>query len=231
MSEGTAAARERVGVAPLEVGAMIVVSGLMLLATALHWWPISWMEVFGFITGGVCVWLIVRENIWNWPIGLMNNVVFLVLFWRGRLFADATLQLVYFALGVYGWWSWLRGGPKRADLAISRATRGEWLLVVAFVPVATWGLRLVLVASQGAAPFWDALTTALSLAAQALMCRKRLEHWYLWMVADVVYVPLYVSRDLPLTAVLYAIFFIMCLTGWRTWLARWRADRGWEVAA
>src|SRR5262245_42563309 len=78
----------------VEVLLMLLVSASMVLATALRLWPISWVEVLGFVTGGVCVWLIVRENIWNWPIGLANNVTFFVLFWRGRLFADATLQLI-----------------------------------------------------------------------------------------------------------------------------------------
>jgi nicotinamide mononucleotide transporter len=77
--------------------------------------------------------------------------------------------------------------------------------------------REILFWANGAAPFWDALTTGLSLAAQYLLCRKRIENWYFWIVADAIYVPLYVSRDLPLTAVLYAIFLMLCVLGLVSW--------------
>jgi nicotinamide mononucleotide transporter len=70
---------------------------------------------------------------------------------------------------------------------------------------------------NGAAPFWDSMTTILSLAAQYLLCRKRLENWLFWIAADVVYVPLYTSRHLPLTAGLYAVFLLMCIIGVREW--------------
>jgi nicotinamide mononucleotide transporter len=217
----TSAAR-RSGLRLHEVVAMVVVSTAMLLASALAWWRFSLTESLGFVTGGVCVWLAVREHVATWPIGLANNVVFFVLFWQGRLFADATLQIVYFGLGIYGWWSWLYGGAERTELHITRATRREWLALAALVPLSTWALREVLVAVQGAAPFWDATTTVLSLAAQFLMCRKRLEHWLLWITADVIYVPLYFSRELALTAILYGVFLLMCLVGWREWQLRWR---------
>ena len=72
-----------------------------------------------------------------------------------------------------------------------------------------------MVTVNGAAPFWDSLTTALSLAAQYLLSRKRLENWFFWMAADVIYIPLYISRDLPLTAALYAVFLVMCIFGLR----------------
>jgi nicotinamide mononucleotide transporter len=62
----------------------------------------------------------------------------------------------------------------------------------------------------------------ISLAAQYLLCRKRLENWLLWIAADVIYIPLYLSRKLPLTALLYGVFLLMCLFGIRVW---WR---GWE---
>jgi nicotinamide mononucleotide transporter len=179
-------------------------------------------EVLGFVTGGACVWLLVRQHIWNWPIGLANNLFFFVLFLRARLFADMGLQLVYFALGVYGWIQWSRGRAGREPLRISRATRGEWLALAALVPVVTWKLREVLIAASGASPFGDALTTALSLGAQYLQCRKRLENWYLWIAADVVYIPIYLRRGLPLTAVLYTVFLVMCLVGLREWTRQWR---------
>jgi nicotinamide mononucleotide transporter len=184
---------------------------------------LNWIELAGFVTGGFCVWLVVREHIWNWPIGLANYAFFFVLFWRGRLFADAGLQVIYFGLAVYGWWNWLHGGDRRGTLAIGRTTRSEWIALAVGIPLATWGLRAVLVAVQGAAPFWDALTTVLSLAAQTLQTRKRIEHWAVWILADVIYIPLYVSRQLPLTAVLYVVFLLMCMAGWREWAKRSRA--------
>jgi nicotinamide mononucleotide transporter len=206
------------------MAAIVFVSAAMVLATGLQLWPISWTEVFGFITGGICVWLVVREHLWNWPIGLANNVVFFVLFWQGRLYADAWLQVVYFGLGVYGWWNWLHGGPQNSRLIVSRAHRWEWLLILATAPFAVWGLRSLLIAVQGAAPLWDSLTTVLSLVAQVLLCRKRLEHWLIWIAADLIYVPLYISRGLPLTAVLYVVFLLMCLVGWMQWWRQWKAQ-------
>lgn len=201
---------------------MLVVSALVLAAS--HWglWPIAVTEAWGFVTGGVCVWLVVREHLWNWPVGLANNVFFFVLFWRSRLYADMGLQVVYFGLGVYGWLNWIYGGEHRTALRISRTTRIEWLALGAAIPLSTWGLREVLIAVNGAAPFWDSLTTVLSLAAQYLLCRKRLENWLFWIAADVIYIPLYLSRHLPLTAVLYGVFLVMCLFGVRTWWGSWR---------
>lgn len=202
---------------------MAVISALAIAATLLRWWPIAVIEVLGFVTGGICVWLVVREHVWNWPIGIASNVVFLVMFWRARLFADAGLQVVYMILGIYGWANWLRGGAARTQLTISRTPVGQWLVVAATIPAATLALRAALIAANGSAPLLDALTTVLSLTAQYMLCRKQLEHWLLWIVADLIYIPLYFARDLPLTAVLYAIFLLMCLVGWRDWK---RAARG-----
>ncbi len=202
---------------------MTLASLLVLAASYLGWWSISVTEAWGFATGGVCVWLVVREHLWNWPIGLANNVFFFVLFFQGRLYADTGLQVVYFALGAYGWLNWLHGGANRERLTISRTTRGEWLALLLAIPLFTYGLREVLLALNGAAPFWDSLTTVLSLAAQYLLCRKRLENWVVWIAADLIYVPLYLARGLPLTAVLYAVFLGMCLIGMREWWRSWSA--------
>lgn len=196
---------------------MAAVSLAVLLASHRAWWPIGVAEAWGFVTGGICVWLVVREHMWNWPIGLANNIFFFVLFLEGRLFADMSLQVVYFGLGIYGWLNWLFGGANRSVLRVSRTTKTEWIVLAGAIPLCTWGLREVLIAVNGAAPFWDSLTTVLSLAAQYLLCRKRLENWFLWIAADIIYIPLYVSRQLPLTSVLYAVFLTMCLIGVREW--------------
>lgn len=196
---------------------MVAISLLAAMATAFGWWRVPAIEVLGFITGGVCVWLVVREHVWNWPIGIVNNVVFLVMFWRTRLFADAGLQVVYIVLAIYGWANWLRGGSGRTELPISRTRLVQWLVTAVFIVGGTFALRELLIVYQGAAPALDALTTVLSLTAQYMMCRKQVEHWLLWIAADLIYVPLYVSRGLPLTGALYAGFLVMCAIGWRDW--------------
>ena len=84
----------------------------------------------------------------------------------------------YLGLGTYGWLNWLFGGEKRTVLKISKTTRVEWLVMAALIPLGTWGFREILLVVNGAAPFWDSLTTVLSLAAQYLLCRKRFENWF-----------------------------------------------------
>lgn len=202
---------------------MAAISIAMIAASLFGAWPISNTEVLGFVTGGVCVWMTVRESVWNWPIGLANNVFFFVLFFWSRVYADMALQVVYFGLGVYGWLNWVRGGVGQSTLLISRAVRWEWMALPVFVICGTAGVREVLLAVHGAAPFLDALTTVLSLAAQYLLCRKRIEHWCFWIAADLIYIPMYVSRSLHLTAVLYAVFLVMCLFGLRAWRQSLRA--------
>lgn len=183
----------------------------------------SWTEWLGFITGGLSVWLTVREHVWLWPVGVANNIFFFILFWNGRLYADASLQLVYLALSAYGWWNWLRGGADSSVLTITRTPWKQWIAMCAIAVAATWGMREVLISVHDAAPFWDALTTVLSLVAQYMLCRKQLEHWFIWIAADVIYVPLYIVRALPLTGFLYGVFLLMCFAGLREWLTRWKS--------
>lgn len=208
----------RWGLKPLEIIIMLVISVLVLAASYGHWWSVGVVEAWGFVTGGVCVWLVVREHLWNWPIGLANNIFFFILFLRGQLYADMGLQVIYLGLGIYGWWNWVYGGQNRKTLEISRTTRTEWITFAVIIPVCTFGLWKLLIAVNDASPFWDALTTVLSLIAQYLICRKRIENWWFWIAANIIYIPLYFSRQLPLTAVLYLILLGMCFIGIREWV-------------
>lgn len=174
-------------------------------------------ELLGFLTGAASVWLTVLARISNFPVGIANSAFFLVLFLSARLFADSGLQVVYIVLGFAGWWQWLHGGPERSRLTVARS---GWPLLgccVVFAALATWGLSVALDAAHDVAPFWDALTTALSLVAQFLLNCKKIENWAFWIAADVVYIPLYVVKRLDLTAIVYVLFLAMCITGVRTW--------------
>lgn len=175
-------------------------------------------ELLGFVTGAASVWLTVLARISNFPVGIANSAFFLVLFGAARLYADSGLQVVYIALGFAGWWQWRHGGHERGMLKVARS--GGRLLAgcAAFVLAATWGLTMLLRAADDIAPFWDALTTAISLAAQFLLNAKKIENWAFWIAADLVYVPLYVVKRLDLTALVYLLFLGLCaagVTGWR----------------
>ncbi|MFD8144232.1 nicotinamide riboside transporter PnuC [Streptomyces sp. NPDC059708] len=183
-------------------------------------WYLSWTEILGFATGALCVWLVARQHVANWPVGIANNVFFIVLFAQSGLYADAGLQIVFIALAAYGWWSWTHGGgPGTAEaLPVRRTTRAEWLWLLAAGAVGTAALTLLLGrVSDSTVPFWDALTTALSLMATYGQCRKLLESWWLWIAADLVYVPLYAYKGLYLTSVLYVGFLALCAVGYAGW--------------
>ena len=172
----------------------------------------SWVEVLGFVSGAACVWLATRQNVWNFPVGIANNLLFLWLFAHTGLYANAGLQVVYVALAVLGWVWWVRGGADRRgarrhpDAAVGVAGRRGRAS-----SLATVGLTVLLSATAGsAAPFWDALTTSSSLVAQVMLGRKWLGSWAVWIGTDVVLVGLYASQGLVLTAVLYAGFIGLC---------------------
>ncbi|MBX9426047.1 nicotinamide riboside transporter PnuC [Streptomyces lateritius] len=195
--------------------------------------PVSWTEVLGFGSGALCVWLVARQHLANWPIGIANNLFFVLLFTQAGLYADAGLQIVFITLAVYGWWTWTHGGGPGSDaLPVRRTTRTEWTWLITAGVVGTLALTLLLDrATDSTVPFWDALTTALSLMATYGQCRKRLESWWLWIAADVIYVPLYAHKELYLTSLLYVGFMTLCVLGLRGWTKDLDARRAVPVGA
>jgi nicotinamide mononucleotide transporter len=177
-----------------------------------------WTELLGFITGAVCVWLQVKEKVWNWPAGIANNTFYIVVFWRSGLYADSLLQWIYIGISVYGWWNWVRGGAAHSRLKISRTSRAATL---AYAGVTACGTvvfyELLRRYTNSTVPIWDGLTTAMSLTAQYMLTRKLVENWWWWIAVDVIYIALYTYKHLLLTSVLYAIFLAMCIIGLRRW--------------
>lgn len=189
----------------------------LLAGSWFHFLPFSLVEDLGFITGALTVWLTVIENIWNFPIGIANDLFFFALFLQARFFADMSLQIVYVILGFQGWYLWLHGGQNKSVLHVSNASRKQLFILALITIAATYLMMLYLQHIQDAAPFWDALTTALSLVAQYMLNKKFLENWYCWIIADVIYIPLYAYKQLYLTSVVYLVFLLMCIAGFRAW--------------
>jgi nicotinamide mononucleotide transporter len=199
---------------------LIIVIGSALIASAwLKVIPYDLTETLGFVTGAACVYLVVREDVLNFPVGIANDIFFLVLFFRARLFGDSGLLLVYVALGLHGWYLWLYGGYDRTTLRITRASQTTLFVLALITLTATACLAFILWTVRGALPVLDAFTTVLSLVAQYMLNKKYFENWFVWIFADVIYIYIYVSRNLSLTALLYLAFLVLCFAGVRSW---WR---------
>lgn len=182
------------------------------LAIANRW------EVLAVIFGIVSVYLSTRENIWSWPTALINVALYFVVFLEAKLYADMGLQVVYFALSLYGWYEWLYGGENRTELHVSRTSRslGVRLLVIGIACGALLGTVLARF-TDAALPYVDSATTSTSLVAQWMMTRKILENWAVWAVVDVVYVGMFIFKRLYLTAGLYTVFFVLAVMGYVQW--------------
>jgi nicotinamide mononucleotide transporter len=177
----------------------------------------NWQELLGFCTGALCVWLLIKQNIWNWPIGIANNIVYVIIFYKSGLYADSGLQFVYMAIAFYGWWNWLHGGANHSQLQVNRTSVSGLLGYMALAAAATVALYWILRHTPSTVPFADGLTTALFLTAQYMMSRKVLQNWWFWIVGDVLVIGLYIYKHLYLTSVLYAIFTVMCVMALLEW--------------
>ena len=175
--------------------------------------------MFGFVTGAWCVYLVGRQSILNWSIGIVNNLVWILLFATAGLYADSGLQIVYIALAVWGWSNWARGRVGGV-LPVTGTSATEWVRLAAVGVAGTTAITVLLdTATTSTVSFWDAVTTMLSLLATWGQTTKRWESWLLWIAADLIYIPLYLHKGLTLTALLYTGFLLLCVRGliaWRT---------------
>ena len=178
----------------------------------------DWYEIIGFVTGVLCVALLIRQNIWNWPIAVVNAVFYIVVFYQSKLYADVGLQFVFIAINLYGWYEWHYGGPRNAELLVTRLSVLEIVLSIMAIVFGTWAVGSILAKNTDAAlPYLDSLATVISLTAQFHMARKKLENWILWIGVNVLYVGIYFSRGLFLTQILYVIYFILAVMGYLAW--------------
>jgi len=194
-------------------------------------YPMSWVEFVGTVFNLWCVWLVAKNRVLNWPVGLVGVVIFGIMFWQIRLYADLLEQAYFFVTGIIGWWAWTHprvGADDRGELAMRRLTRREIGLTLGAVAVATAGtawamarlhLWLPAVFPEAASyPLLDSLTTVMSFAAQALLVRRILENWVLWIAVDIIGIGLYWAKDVRLVSILYAVFLCLAVTGLIRWL-------------
>jgi len=189
------------------------------------------IELTAALFGVASVYLSARQNVWNWPLGIINVTLYIFVFYEAKLYADMGLQAVYIVLAAYGWWHWLHGGANRGTLRVSRVPRREViLLALAFVAGAAALSTLLARATDASLPLADSALTAASLVAQYMMTRKYVECWLVWIVADTAYVAMFIYKSLWPTAGLYLLFTILAVVGWRQWRASFRDQSAPQAA-
>ncbi|MEJ6004205.1 nicotinamide riboside transporter PnuC [Paucibacter sp. AS339] len=192
---------------------------LLLPAFELLGSPITWIELLAF---ALAVWMVVcnmRVHILAWPLAIASSLLYFLLFWSGKLYGEASLQLLFAALALWGWWQWMRGkGDDGAALRVRRLSPQGLAAAVAATLLAWPALGLFLQhQTDSPLPFWDALPTVASLLGQWLLARKYQENWTVWVLVNVVSVALFAYKGYWLTVVLYAVFIPMSVAGWRAW--------------
>ncbi len=178
------------------------------------------LEIVAMLTGIIAVWLTAKNNIWCFPIGIINVCLYAYLFFSPavRLYADGGLQLVYIVLLGYGWYNWKKINTVSSKANVTRLPHSSILKLLVITGFSTLLLGYLLKNYTDASfPFIDSLLTSTSLVAQWMIAKKYLENWIVWIAADLVYIPLYISKNLPLTAVLYFIFLGLCIVGFIDW--------------
>ena len=184
--------------------------------------PITWAELVAFVLAIAMVVCNMRVNPAGWPLAIVSSLLYGLLFWNSRLYGDASLQVFFAAISVWGWWQWLRGhdGAGRSLHVHRLGRRGRWIalgtLAVAW-PATGLFLRRY---TDTDVPWWDAFPTALSVIGQWLLGRKYVENWPVWIVVNVVSTALLAYKGLWLTVVLYGVFAVMSVFGWRAWQLR-----------
>ena len=176
------------------------------------------LEVISFVLSLLTVLLNIRQNHWAWLFAIVSSAAYGVVFFNARLYGDMGLQAVFIVVSVWGWHSWLRGGAGHGALPVTRLDRAGWR-----ASLGGWALGFVLLAyalktwTDTDVPHADGFLTAGSLVGQVLLSRKKVENWHAWIAVDILYVGLYLYKDLVLTAILYALFVVMAVIGLRVW--------------
>ena len=184
--------------------------------------PVSWLELIAFV---LALWMVLanmRVQLIAWPLAITSSLAYMVLFAHSRLYGEASLQVFFALIAAWGWWQWKFG--RQAD---GRALRVRWLsqrarLALAALTLVAWPLLGALLDhfTDSDVPYWDALPTAGSLAGQWLLGRQYVENWPVWVAVNGVSVSLFAFKGLWLTVVLYGLFALLALLGWRAWALR-----------
>jgi nicotinamide mononucleotide transporter len=183
----------------------------------------SLLEYIAVIAGIVSVWFSQREQVWVYPTGLINTSLFIYICWEGQLFGEASVNLYYTIMSLYGWWLWTRKNEQAETVwKIQFSTQKEWVMQLLFFGV-TYGLLFSAISwlqssfAPDAIPWADALASASAYTGMWLMARKKVESWYWWILTNITSIPLFYIKGYVFTTVQFMVLLLMAVYGWKAW--------------
>ncbi|QDV69110.1 Nicotinamide riboside transporter PnuC [Rosistilla carotiformis] len=183
---------------------------------------------FGFL----CVLLTIRRSVWCWPTGLIQVLLFIIIFYDAKLYSDLVLHVIYVGLQFYGWYCWTRDDAGDENLIV-KSLPMSWLVGwIAVTVIGTVSLGWAMARwTDASLPYPDAFTTVASLVAQLLLARRYFQNWGFWICVDCVAIWVYYTKDLHATAVLYTAFLILATIGFLAWNKQRRKQEIEAIAA
>jgi nicotinamide mononucleotide transporter len=178
---------------------------------------ISALEIVANGVVTVSILLAGRNSFHTWWTGILGCVLFAAVFFQAKLYADVVLQLFFLVTSALGWWQWQRGSQgqplKISNVGISMLT---WAVPVGIVATVFYG-GLLHFFTDAYAPFVDSAVLVFSVIAQLLLMKRRIETWAFWLLVNSIAIPLYASRELYLTSILYSVYWINAVVSWFWW--------------
>jgi nicotinamide mononucleotide transporter len=177
------------------------------------------LEVWGFIFGIAYVVLATRQSVWCWPAGIVNVLMYIIVFYRSGLYGDSALQLFYLGISFYGLFLWLtpeRNSAKPLQIQSTSSTKWIWLSTFTFLSTILFGFLLDTF-TDSEIPYWDGLTTALGVFATWMTARKLLENWLVWVFTNVLCTAIYFYKELYTTMIFYFILALLAFNGYYQW--------------
>jgi nicotinamide mononucleotide transporter len=168
--------------------------------------------------------LAIRQNILCWAAALISSLLYIVVFLRARLYMESGVNLFYAAMALYGWYEWRLGGARHEGVRINVWPLRYHLLAVALIAAMTFVSGQFWRSTNAASPYLDSFTTIAALVTTFMVARKVLENWLYWFVIDSVSVYLFMTRELYLTSLLFVVYLILIVVGFRDWMKDWRGQ-------
>lgn len=186
------------------------------------------LEITATLFGIICVYLTVKESMWSYAAGFINAALFSIIFFDVKLYADAILQIIFIGLMAYGVIIWSGGAKNTLNVRITRKiTSLELILsIISLVFMSSLWSYLLLKYTDASIPIIDSSVAMLSILAQYFMSRKVLESWIMWIIVDVVSIPMYFYKELYTISGLYVLFLILAIRGFYEWKKESRFNSG-----